>query len=300
MGSNLRRSIVDAHHHLWDPQVKSYPWLEGPPYESSIAGDVALIARRYLFDDYLADAASFDVRKSVHVDSGCIDSLAETAGVALQAQESGKPVAIVAGVSLHDPDFQRQLEQQLIYPQLRGVRHILNWHPDPLLTFSDRSDYMTDAQWLRGYKALGKHGLSFDLQVYPWQLPDAAKLATHHPDTLVILNHAGMPLHQHGNGLKSWRTGMRALAACENAIVKISGLGMMNWNWTTESIRPFVLETIDIFGVNRCMFASNFPVDKLYSSFEVLFSSFELIVDDFSEAEKKMLFESNAEKFYRI
>jgi predicted TIM-barrel fold metal-dependent hydrolase len=296
----LKRSIVDAHHHLWDPRVKAYPWLSGPPYPSSVAGNIAPIAKPYLIDDYRADTAAFDVRKTVHVDGGCADPSAETVWLALQARERGIPNAIVAGVRLHDPAFPRQLEQQLDHPQLRGVRQILNWDPDPLLTFTDRPDYMTDPQWLRGYQLLARYELSFDLQVYPWQLGDAAKLARRFPDTLVILNHAGMPLHQHGKGLESWRTGMRALAVCENTAAKISGLGMVDWTWTVDSIRPFVLETIDIFGINRCMFGSNFPVDKLYSSFEEIFMAFENIVCDFTEYEKSLLFGSNAETFYRI
>lgn len=294
------RTVVDAHHHLWDPRVEDYPWLRGPPYPSSVAGDVAPIAKPYLAGDYLADTAAFDIRKTVHVDGGCKNLLAETAWLADRAGESGYPNAIVAGARLHDPAFAEQLEQQLRYPQLRGVRQILNWDPDPFLTFTDRPDYMTDSRWLDGYRQLARHGLSFDLQVYPWQLEAAAKLASQFPDTLVILNHAGMPFHQRGKGLETWQRGMRALAECDNTSTKISGLGMVDWHWTVASIRPLVLETIDIFGADRCMFASNFPVDKLYSSFEVLFRAFEEIVASFSVQEQEMLFSGNAEKYYRI
>ena len=93
---------------------------------------------------------------------------------------------------------------------------------------------------------------------------------------------------------------MRRLAERDNAAVKISGLGMVDWTWTEDSIRPLVLETIEIFGIDRCMFASNFPVDKLYSSFGQLFAAFEAIVAGFSAAEQDKLFRSNAERIYRI
>jgi predicted TIM-barrel fold metal-dependent hydrolase len=183
---------------------------------------------------------------------------------------------------------------------VRGVRHILNWDPDPRLTFAQRSDLMTDPAWLNGYAELARRSLSFDLQIYPWQLAGAAELAEKFPATPLILNHAGMPLHQRDMGLETWRIGMRQLAHHPNASVKISGLGMVDWHWSAHSIRPLVLETIDIFGPERCMFASNFPVDRLYSSFDTLYAAFEEIVVQFSEAEQYAMFAGNARRIYRF
>jgi predicted TIM-barrel fold metal-dependent hydrolase len=142
--------------------------------------------------------------------------------------------------------------------------------------------------------------LSFDLQLYPSQMADAAALAATHGDTMIILNHAGMPVDRDAEALSLWRTGMRALATQPNVWVKISGLGMVDWRWTEDSIRPFVLETIEIFGPDRCMFASNFPVDKLYSSFDVLYDAFKRIVSDFSIGERRKLFSDTALAVYRI
>lgn len=295
-----KRIIVDAHHHLWDIRLHSYPWLAGPPYRPSIVGDVAPIAKSYVIDELRQDASGYDLRKSVHVDGGWDDPLAETKWLQKLHETSGLPNAIVAGVKLHQPGIAMKLEMHAAARSLRGVRQILNWDPDPLLTFTDRPDYMTDRNWLAGYALLARHGLSFDLQAYPWQLKGAAELASRHPATMVILNHAGMPYHARGAGLESWRQGMRLLARNANAAVKISGLGMLDWEWTTESIRPLVLETIEIFGVERCMFASNFPVDRLYSSFAELYQSYEEIVRDFTPGEQERLFSSNAERYYRI
>jgi predicted TIM-barrel fold metal-dependent hydrolase len=295
-----RGAIVDAHHHLWDTERHSYPWLSGPPFRPSVAGDVSPIAKNYLVDEFLGDVSGYDLRKSVHVDGGWTDCLSETKWLHTIGETYGFPHAIVAGVKLHQADIATQLERHAAFAALRGVRQILNWDPDPLLTFTDRPDYMTDRSWLEGYALLSKHKLSFDLQVYPWQLKGAADLAARYPDTPIILNHAGMPFHQRGMGLESWRQGMRLLARNANAAVKLSGLGMVDWRWTTESIRPLVLETIDVFGVDRCMFGSNFPVDKLYSSFDTLFRSYDLIVSDFTDEEKQKIFASNAERYYNI
>ena len=117
---------------------------------------------------------------------------------------------------------------------------------------------------------------------------------------MIILNHAGMPVDRDAEALSLWRTGMRALAAEPNVWVKISGLGMVDWRWTEESLRPFVLDTIEIFGPDRCMFASNFPVDKLYSSFDALYGAFKRIVSDFSMGEQRKLFSDAALAVYRI
>jgi predicted TIM-barrel fold metal-dependent hydrolase len=98
----------------------------------------------------------------------------------------------------------------------------------------------------------------------------------------------------------AWKTGMLRLAAAPNVACKISGLGMGDWTWTTETIRPYVLAAIDAFGVDRCMFASNFPVDKLFSSYDAIFDAFKDITIAFSRAERRLLFHNNAEKFYGL
>jgi predicted TIM-barrel fold metal-dependent hydrolase len=93
---------------------------------------------------------------------------------------------------------------------------------------------------------------------------------------------------------------MVAMAANPNVMVKISGMGMIDHSWTIESIRPYVLQTIDSFGVDRCMFASNFPVDRLYGSYSALWHAFDSCVAGFSESDKEKLFRTNAERSYRI
>jgi predicted TIM-barrel fold metal-dependent hydrolase len=101
-------------------------------------------------------------------------------------------------------------------------------------------------------------------------------------------------------GFRAWREGMRALAACPNVAVKISGLAMFDHQWSVESFRPYVLETIDTFGCERAMFASNFPVDRLFATYEGLWNAYLSIVQDLSDTEIDALVKSNAERIYRI
>jgi predicted TIM-barrel fold metal-dependent hydrolase len=294
--------IVDPHHHLWDLERFSYPWLSARPLPASVAGDVAPIAKSYLLDDYLADTANQNVVKSVHVDAGFDPSqpVEETRWLQSIADQRGFPHGIAARAELHRPDVEAMLAAHCQFPNVRGIRHIVNWHPDPAKTYVTRADFLTDSAWLRGFALLKRYNLSFDLQLYPSQMADAAALAAAHSDTTIVLNHAGMPVDRDGEALSLWRTGMRALAAQPNVWVKISGLGMVDWRWTENSIRPFVLDTIEIFGPDRCMFASNFPVDKLYSSFDALYGAFEGIVSDFSIDERRRLFCDTALAVYRI
>ena len=117
---------------------------------------------------------------------------------------------------------------------VRGIRQILNWHPDPKKTYTPR-DLLADPTWEQGFALLRKYGLSFDLQIYPGQMQAAAQLASRHPDTLIILNHTGMPVDRDAAGLQAWRAGMQALAQQPNVVAKISGLAMLDWQWTRRA-----------------------------------------------------------------
>jgi len=296
-----RRKIVDAHHHLWDlGRAYNYPWLQDRPLGVGVCGDVSAIAGDYLLDDLAADTSGYELVKSVHIEAVAADPITESQWLQDLADKRGFPHAIVARAELNAPDVERVLARQAEFANVRGIRHIVNWHSEPRLTFTNRSDLLTDPAWLAGFGLLKKYGLSFDLQLYPSQMEDAYGVAKRHPDTLVIVNHAGMPVDRDADGIAQWRTGMKRLASADNLVAKISGLGMVDWYWTADSIRPFVRDTIDCFGTDRVMFGSNFPVDQLYSSFAALYGAFEAIVSDFSEGDQDKMFRANALRHYRL
>jgi predicted TIM-barrel fold metal-dependent hydrolase len=228
------------------------------------------------------------------------DPIAETHWLQGIAEAEHFPQGIVAAAQLDHPAIAEVLAAQARFPNVRGIRHIINWHRDPAKTYVQRANLLTDPLWNAGFAQLRDYSLSFDLQLYPSQMAEAANLAARHPETAIILNHAGMPVDRDEDGLAQWRGGMKQLAAQPNVSVKISGLGMVDWHWTTETLRPFVLDTIVIFGPRRCMFASNFPVDSLYSDFDTLFDAFDTIVADFTDAERRALFAENARRIYSL
>ena len=297
-----REPVIDAHHHLWDLQNNKYPWLQEQPLKLRLEGNIEPIAKDYLLKDYLEDIRNQNVVKSVHVQTGWdpADPVGETRWLQGLADQHGYPHGIVARATLDAPDVEQVLEGHLRYRNVRGIRHMINWHPDPLKTYVDRPDLVTTSAWRRGFALLHRFGLSFDLQLYPAQMADAAALAYANPETLIILNHAGMPVDRDEEGIRLWQRGIRQLADAPNVVAKISGLGTVDWKWTLESIRPFVLQTIEAFGISRCMFASNFPVDKLFSDFDTLYDSFREITASFSADERRKLFHDNATRYYRL
>jgi predicted TIM-barrel fold metal-dependent hydrolase len=180
---------------------------------------------------------------------------------------------------------------------VRGIRHIVNWHLDPVRTYTPR-DVTGDEAWAAGFALLGKYGLSFDLQAYPGQFPGLAPLIERHPDVSVMINHAGMMVGE--SGREEWRAGMRALAAIPHVAVKISGIGFAFRPWTIEQMRSYVLETIELFGTDRAMFASDFPTDKLFGGFDQHLDAYNAIVADFSDDERRALFAGNTNRLYRL
>lgn len=293
--------IVDAHTHLWDLDHLSYAWLTAPFSSDGVMGSAEAIAQTYLLDDYLADARGWDVVKTVHIDAGAApaDAVAETCWLQDMAEARGMPNAIVAYAPLGDPGVERTLAAHVESANVRGIRHIANWHPHANKTYNAADPLQSDA-WKAGYALLARYGLSFDLQIYPSQMQDAARLAARHPDIPVILNHAGMPVEREGDGVALWRDGMAALGALPNVCTKISGLGIVDHDWTVASVRPFVLGAIDAFGVDRCMFASDFPTDKLFGSFDRHYRAYDEITAKFSDDERAALFAGNAERTYRV
>jgi predicted TIM-barrel fold metal-dependent hydrolase len=296
--------IIDAHHHLWDLERHDYPWLR--PETPHPAGDLTPICQSYRLADFLFDAAGLGLVKSVHLQAEVDrrDTVAETAwlqAIADAPDAGGFPHGIVAFADLADPKVEATLERHCRYGNMRGIRYILNYEEGlPLYCATERGDWLRDPQWRQGYGLLGKYGLSFDLQIFWQQMPDALDLARAFPATQIILNHTGMPRKRDPAYVDAWRNGMQTLAAAPNVAAKISGLTMFHHDWTIELIRPFVLDTIEIFGVERCMFASNFPVDKLHADYRAIWRSFDQITADFAPGERRQLFHDNAERFYRL
>ncbi len=293
--------FVDAHMHLWDLSRIAYPWLTPPFAADGPNGDVAPIATPFGLDAYRAALARWNLAGMVHVEAGAAPGcgIAETEWLESLRSDASGPDGIVAFAALDDPDVAAMLAAQAAHPGVRGIRHIANWHPDPRRTYTSH-DVIGEDGWARGYALLAQHGLSFDLQCYPAQMPAMARIAERHPTVTVIVNHMGMPVLDDPDGVGAWRAGLHALARLPQAAIKISGMGFAIRDWSPSQVAPLIRETIDIFGANRCMFASDLPTDSLFGSVDRHMETYHAAVHDFTEAERVALFGANANRLYRL
>jgi predicted TIM-barrel fold metal-dependent hydrolase len=295
--------VVDSHHHLWDLNHLYYPWLTDRIRKVPF-GDYSAMRHDYLVKDFLADASDVALVKSVHIQADCDphDALAETEwlqSVADEPASRGFPHAIIAYADLSRDDARTILSGHCRSRNVRGIRQMLHHSrmSDPSVS---SIEYLSHPIWLRNLDLLREYKLSFDLQLLPEQMSQAARVVERNSDIQFILCHMGSP-HRGGlPDLREWRAGIRQLAGQSNVSVKISGLNMYDQNWTIDSVRPLVREVIDIFGITRCMFGSNFPVEGLASNYSSVWAAYTTMTDDFTIADRERLFSENAERIYRI
>jgi predicted TIM-barrel fold metal-dependent hydrolase len=294
--------IVDAHQHFWDPQRNYHPWLCDEPPIPFRYGDYRALRRPYLPPDYRRDSAAHRVVKTVYVETEWDphDPLGETRWAAGIAAQHGLPSAIVAQAWLHRADVAEVLAGQAACPLVRGVRHKPASAATPGEARRGAPGSMDDPRWRAGYALLERHGLSFDLQTPWWHLDAAAELARDFPRTPIVLNHTGLPADRSATGLAGWRRALEGLARHACAALKISGLGQPGRPWTVEANGPVVRDALAIFGVERCLFASNFPVDGLLASFDTIYSGFKAIVTGLPIEQQRALFHDNAVRVYRL
>jgi predicted TIM-barrel fold metal-dependent hydrolase len=312
--------IIDPHHHLWDRADERY-----------MMDDLL----RDIRSGHDVRATVFIQCASMYRASGPEDEkpLGETEfvnGVAAMSASGGYGAArlcagIVGMVDLTLGDRVRPLleaHMAIAGPRFRGVRNRTAWHPSPEVRSNLTSappGPLEDPRFVEGARALARLGLTLDVWAYHTQLPLVLALARSVPELTIVLNHVGGPL---GTGpytgkraevFPVWRESLRALATCPNIVAKIGGLGMEiggldhylaprppSSETLAAAYRPHVEATIEAFGADRCMFESNFPVDKGMSSYAVLWNTFKRIAAQASATEKTALFAATAARIYRI
>jgi predicted TIM-barrel fold metal-dependent hydrolase len=291
--------IIDAHHHIW--RQADLPWLTGP-MQPRIFGPYESLRRDYPIAEFLDDLAGSGVERSVYVQANWPKQRFEdeVAWVQSVADETGWPHAIVGYVDLMAEDAPGQLQRLAKYPLLRGVRMQLHWHENEQFRFALRPDLMNDSLFRRNLARLADHGFCFELQVFAPQMRDAADLAGRYPKIAFVLQHAGMPQDLSDAGKHAWRESLALLAAQRNVYCKLSGFGTFIHRSDPAHIAWAVRESLALFGSERCLFGSNFPIEKLWTDYRSLIQAHRDAMASFSAAQQRDVFWNAAAAIYRI
>jgi L-fuconolactonase len=315
-------AICDPHHHFWDFRSERVPY------------------QRYLLHELVADVnCGHNVRSTVFIEARSMyrpDGPVELRPVgevefvqglaAASATGLYGPCRAAAGIIGHaDLKLGDQVKPVLEALQaaspnrFRGVRHTVTWDPHPEVGNRERQGVLSTAEYRSGAKVLAGMGLSLDTGVCFPQLPELADFAKAIPNLTIILNHLGglNRVAPYGNRddevMATWRRGLAEVAQCPNVNLKLGGIGMprIGFDWHTRekpigseelaaSMAPLMTYCIEQFGPNRCMFESNFPVDKVSFSHHVLFNAFKRFSKGYSAPERAALFHDTAARAYRI
>lgn len=280
--------IVDAHIHLWDPaRADWYPYLAGQ--RELDMGDISGMCRRFDQPTYFSESAGWNVVKFVHVAAATPPhSGDETRELDEMARATGHPDAIIGGLVPADPvaDTVRLLDEQMESARFRGVRPM--------------GAVPGGVPRVEVLRALEERGLILELMTHPDELEAAAAALADWGDLTIVVEHAGWPRTDSRAELDLWRTGVSALATLgDNAHCKLSGLAMPLHSMDPEVFRPWIEHCLEVFGVDRCMFGSNFPVDAMHGTFDELYSTYDRLTADLTTEARDQLFAGNAERVYR-
>jgi predicted TIM-barrel fold metal-dependent hydrolase len=285
-------AFVDTHFHLHDmkhPQLR-YGWLEPDAVHGFLPDTDPLKSQHYFIKDYIAEIRFANVPKAIHVQAAVNtpDPVVETQWLQAFADSTGYPHGIVAECHLARPDAASVLDRHLEFPNVRGIRNF------------GEGRYLTDAAWRRGFAELGPRNLVSCIDTRPELAADILDLAKSFPETHICIDHCAVPLKRDEASFRAWRAAMDVMAKAPNVTMKISGLGMGDPLWTVASIRPYVLGSIEAFGTDRVVFGTNWPVDRMFSSYPDVINAYAEIISVFPVAEQVAMFSGNAEKLFDI
>jgi predicted TIM-barrel fold metal-dependent hydrolase len=298
--------IVDAHHHFWAVPQNPHLWLTRLPRIPFRYGDYAAICKDFLPDDYTQARVNHLVMRHVVMEGEWdpTDPVGEAVWMKGLAERAGVPHALAAQIWLDRDDVDHVLHRYQQAPLagfVKSVRH----KPQSVARAEHTANWsapgsMRCPRWRDGYAKLAASGLMFELQVPWWHMNEAAELARDFPGTTLVVNHAGMPAVRDADTLAQWALAMARLANSDNVVVKISGLGITGGIWTAQAQKPVVDALLASFGHQRCMFASNYPVDSLVASLDTIWQGFKALTRQLRPTERLALFCDNAARVYGL
>jgi len=276
--------VIDAHHHLWHlGGMLDYGWLNGPGLDS--------IRRDFGPEDLQPLMRTAGIDRSI-----CVQTLAdrdETRWALEQAERHPFLAGVVGWVDLQSDDCPRQVEEFRANPRFVGVRHVVHDEPDV--------DFLIRPATLRGLRVLEARGVPFDLLIRPEHLHHVPTLARVCPDLWMVIDHLAKPPIRSGR-LDEWLGLLREAARCPNVLCKLSGMVTEadHRAWTVADLRPFVAAALDLFGPDRLMFGSDWPVCLLAATYGQVHQAVEQLVGQLSPTETAAILGNTAARFYQL
>ena len=288
-----RLPFTDTHVHFHDFSYTKlrWDWLTPGSEPADTIGDYSAIqAQRYRAEDFLSETRFQNVDRVIHVQAalGSADPVEETRWLQAQADRTGAPHGIVAHATLDDPGVGLTIDRHAESANLRAIRDLRY------------DDYLVNPDWLRGLAEIERHGLVLCDDPLVDQLGHLATVAERHPGLTICVDHAGFPRRRDDEYFREWLAGMTKIAKNANTVVKISGLGMCDHAWTLDSLRPWVTSCLELWGPSRSFFGSNWPVDRLFSSYSDVLDAYAELIADYTDAEQRAMFNGNARRVFNL
>ena len=302
MSETARVPIIDCHHHVWAPTGQSHPWLAPDAAIPFRYGDYSALKRDYLPDDYDRDARGIDVVGHVTMEGEWdpADPVGETRWIETVFRKRPDYLAHIARAFLDADNVDEQLSGHAAFPFVRGIRQKPTVAPTPRDLEPGAPGSMSDPNWQRGYRKLAAHGFHFELQAPWWHVTELECLREAVPETPVVINHMFMPGTRDPETLSNWRAAISRASRDPGLSIKISGMGLKGRAWQIDDHRALIDHVVNRFGAERCMVASNFPVDGLTGAFETIMGGYEDALSSLSFAERAAVFHDTAVKVYRL
>ena len=291
--------IIDAHHHIW--RQADLPWLTGP-IQPRIFGAYEPIRRDYPIEEYLQDIAGSGITRSVYVQANWAPgrSVDEARWVAAEAARAGFPHAITAHAEMTSPDAPATLEALADIPSVCAIRQQLHWHENQQYRFAPHPDQMADPVLRANLARLVARDWLFELQVFPSQFAAAGALVAALPELRFVLVHAGMLEDLSPEGRTAWRAGLTELARLPNLWCKLSAFGTFQRRLDPELIASITGTALEAFGPARCLWGSNFPIEKLWTPFAPLLAAHLAALEGLSPSERRAVLHDTAAGLYRL
>jgi predicted TIM-barrel fold metal-dependent hydrolase len=293
---NEQISIIDTHMHLWEtkhPELK-WVWLDKDAMHPILGNIDAIKSVAFVLNNLWAEARFSNISGFVHVQAaiGSPDPVTETIWLTEMAKTGPAPMRIVGDAALGKDDAISVLERHMQSPLFVGVR---DFNAEPML--ASKTIIPT---YEKSLVFMAKNKLVFDLDCEWQNMDQAIELANRHPDLPIVLQHIGFPRKRDDEYFKNWSAAVKRLGKTQSVTMKISGLGMTDPRFTKESLRKWVDTCVEAFGPDRCVLGSNWPVDRLYSSYDTIISFLREYISGLSATEQEKICNKNAKNLYKF